>query len=285
VHTQSYYMQTNPYNYFAADKPIHVSGIGCQYRPGDLAYRMRTDLYWRLHIMVYVPEGVAQPGLLQPCQFAVWKNDTPYPFTDGYDLLTGFYFAHFSGYRIQEILDSCQLEPHKIYTLKESQVTQISQEFEAIFREFILRQPGYKELTAAMFTEILIHQGRFVQENTPELQQAHLRSQLAKTAVYIHNHFTEDISVAQLAATEHMSERWYRSLFREAFGTSPSSYITDLRMAYARKLLRESNLSIAQVAQSCGYEDSLYFSRLFRKKTGIPPLAYRKGTAKELPSP
>lgn len=282
MHTQSYFMRMKPQDqYFVTDEPVHLNGIGCQYCFGYAPFRMITHRYWRLQIMVHVPEDINQAGLLKSCQFAVWKPDTPYPYTDGFGLLTGFYFAHFSGSRIQKILDSCQLEPQKIYTLRESHIKQISQEFEALFREFILRQPGYAEITAAMFTEVLIHLGRFVREDAPELQQTHLRSQLAKTAVYIHNHYTENISVANLAEMEHMSERWYRELFREAFGASPSSYITALRMAFARKLLRETNLPIAQVAQSCGYEDSLYFSRLFCKKNGMPPTAYQKGWKKE----
>jgi len=183
--------------------------------------------------------------------------------------------------RIPEIIERCQLLPNKVYTLQESQMQLIRREFDALFREFILRQPGYEEMTAALFTGILIHLGRFVQEGAPDAHETRLRSQLAQTAIHIHNHYTSDISISQLAAMENLSERRYHEVFHEAFGTSPGNYITDLRIANASRLLQDTNLSVAQIAQACGYKDSLYFSRLFRKKTGMSPLAYRKGAEKE----
>ena len=267
-------------NYMDLGVPVHINGAGYYNRLGNKLTRPRRDKYWRLQIMDQTPENYSDPWVMAPGQFVLREAESTYYFTEGTEV-TGYYWAHFTGNRIAEIVKSCQLTPGKIYSLEEPQMQLIRREFDVLFREFILRQPGYEEMTAALFTGILIHLGRFVQEGAPGTHETRLRSQLAQTAIHIHNHYTSDISISQLAAMENLSERRYHEVFHEAFGTSPGNYITDLRIANASRLLQDTNLSVAQIAQACGYKDSLYFSRLFRKKTGMSPLAYRKGAEKE----
>ena len=277
---QYYYQDSVKDNYSIISEPVCVTGTGYYYRLGD----MRTTAcqkYWRLQVMDQAPEKSDDPELLKPRQFVVRKANTPYLFTEGVGLITGHYWVHFTGIRIPEIIERCQLVPNKVYTLQESHMRLIRQDFDALFREFILRQSGYEEMTAALFTGILIRLGRFVQEDAPEAHETRLRSQLAQTAIHIHNHYTENISVAQLAEMEHLSTRQYRDVFRAAFGTSPNNYITNLRIANARKLLQETNLPVAQISRACGYEDSYYFSRLFSKKAGCSPLTYRKRSTQD----
>lgn len=68
-----------------------------------------------------------------------------------------------------------------------------------------------------------------------------------------------------------------RRRFRAAFGVTPSEYLTSLRIENAKRLLgrrRELNLSVSRIALMCGYYDGLYFSRVFKKVTGLSPKEY-----------
>jgi AraC family transcriptional regulator, arabinose operon regulatory protein len=80
-------------------------------------------------------------------------------------------------------------------------------------------------------------------------------------------------AIAQIAA---LSPTRFSHLFKEQTGQSPLHYSEDLRMAQAVFLLRESGLSILEIANQCGYEDSLYFSRRFRLRHELSPLNFRK---------
>jgi AraC-like DNA-binding protein len=82
-------------------------------------------------------------------------------------------------------------------------------------------------------------------------------------------------SVAVLAAMVGLSPSQLGALFRRQVGVSPLRYQNDLRMARARELLDSTALSVAAVAQACGYEDALYFSRQFTRTHGQSPTAYR----------
>jgi AraC-like DNA-binding protein len=64
--------------------------------------------------------------------------------------------------------------------------------------------------------------------------------------------------------------------FAKAVGVSPLEYLTRLRVQNALTLLKQSTLSVAEIAQQCGYSDPNYFSRLIRRHTGRSPLQFRK---------
>ena len=74
------------------------------------------------------------------------------------------------------------------------------------------------------------------------------------------------------------SEDYLTKLFKKEMGSTPGKYLTDLRLRSAMDWLRISgDSSISEIAAMCGFRDPLYFSRVFRKKYGAPPSAFRSG--------
>ena len=97
---------------------------------------------------------------------------------------------------------------------------------------------------------------------------------------YIHNNLknTENLKVEKLARDMSYSTKHYSRLFKAAYGTSPSEYILNKRLEYSRFLILNTNKPINLIAVECGFTDPMYFSRLFHKKFGVPPLTFRKKT-------
>lgn len=83
-------------------------------------------------------------------------------------------------------------------------------------------------------------------------------------------------SLDSLARRTNLSVSHFSALFRRHFGTPPMEYIIALRMNQALYLLRNRNLSIGEIAQRVGYPDLYYFSKLFKKRLGLPPRAMRR---------
>lgn len=99
----------------------------------------------------------------------------------------------------------------------------------------------------------------------------------AVTAVkaYIHEHYREKLYLSDLAEMVHLNHQYLSVLFKKETGIGISDYITEIRMEQARFLLRNTTGSIASIAEAVGYPDPQYFSRRFRRSTGLPPQTYR----------
>ncbi len=74
-----------------------------------------------------------------------------------------------------------------------------------------------------------------------------------------------------------MSRSRFYAAFRTVMGVTPLQYVTRSRVLHAQYLLRNTDLSVSEIAHTVGYPDELYFSRLFRKHTGVSPRGYRSG--------
>ncbi len=99
---------------------------------------------------------------------------------------------------------------------------------------------------------------------------------LANTVAYMESHFAEPISLTKLADSLSVSNRHFLRIFRRHYNTTPLDYILSLRLDSAMELLKDGGLGIAQIADRCGFADSNYFSRQFRKRCGISPSEYRR---------
>lgn len=104
----------------------------------------------------------------------------------------------------------------------------------------------------------------------------HLEMRLGYVLSWIDQNFHQPVSVGELAVRAAMSERTFLRRFREATGCSPVDYLIRTRIRRAMELLdcRTARLSISEIAFRCGFEDSNYFTRQFRRVTGKPPREY-----------
>ena len=107
----------------------------------------------------------------------------------------------------------------------------------------------------------------------PRMETARLKRMLG----FIRDHFAEDISPADIAASAGVCERECFRCFKQELGTTPLATLTDFRLRKAAELLRETDRSVSDIAAACGFANSSYFGKVFRSRMNLSPLAYRRG--------
>lgn len=94
---------------------------------------------------------------------------------------------------------------------------------------------------------------------------------------YIESNYARDLSIGQTAADMHYSEAYFSKLFKRCFQTSFVSYLTDVRIRMARRLLEDPLVNIKHVGAKVGFSDANYFAKVFRKQLGVSPSQYQRG--------
>jgi transcriptional regulator GlxA family with amidase domain len=98
---------------------------------------------------------------------------------------------------------------------------------------------------------------------------------IEQSIAYMVEHLNKPLQVATLAATANISASHFFVLFKRCTGCPPINYFIRLRMHRARELLKAGSLHIKEVAAALGYDDPLYFSRVFKSVNRIAPSEYR----------
>jgi len=118
-----------------------------------------------------------------------------------------------------------------------------------------------------------------------EVDSSHHDEAVVEAQQWLQDHLPSPLSMGQLAAHLRLSPRTLNRRFKQATGISPQAYLQRLRIASAKDLLRQSNLSIGEIAWQLGLQDASYFSQLFRQHSGISPLRYREAVRGKLFQP
>ena len=185
-----------------------------------------------------------------------------------------YWFVHFTGRDVRSILTHYEI-PLDGYILH----TGLSRDYEDLFRrmrdELVVCDWGYEEMLTILFKELMLTMHRRMARSTSRIA-SFIQDEMDRARDYFEQHYNEDISIEQYAASRSMSSSWFNRSFRNAMGTSPMKYILDIRIRNAQLLIETTDYPIGDIATIIGYDNPMYFSRLFRKAKGLSPAKYRK---------
>ena len=105
--------------------------------------------------------------------------------------------------------------------------------------------------------------------------QERLSSVRERIGAYIDQNYASDLSLQSISQALNYSEAYFCKLFKQCFQVNFSAYLNDYRICKARELLGTTDLGVKDVSLACGYADSSYFARVFKRQTGMTPSDYR----------
>lgn len=115
-------------------------------------------------------------------------------------------------------------------------------------------------------------------EKTNDLA-GNIRNVVREAAQYIDRNYYEELTLVSLAAKYCVESSYFSRMFKQETGKNLMLYITDKRVEKAKEIMHQSDISMAEIAFMVGYDDYTYFSKVFKKVTGVSPREYRNKTA------
>lgn len=113
-------------------------------------------------------------------------------------------------------------------------------------------------------------------ETGGELLQEERGSVSEMIASYIRENYMYELSMQELARRMNYSEAYFCKLFKQSFGQNFISYLTDIRIEEAKRLLEQPTMNVKEVGRFVGYGDANYFAKVFKRSTGQSPTEYRQ---------
>ena len=99
---------------------------------------------------------------------------------------------------------------------------------------------------------------------------------IARSLRYIKSNYARKIRLSDIASELHVNPSYFSALFSQEMGKTFTDYILELRIEKAKDLLGNTNLDILDISASAGFENQSYFTKIFRKRTGVTPRKFRQ---------
>ena len=240
------------------------------WRPkGRLDYQLLYIVSGKGHFYFHGEDRVVYAGrmvLIQPRQeqrYEYFGEDKP-----------EVYWVHFTGSDVKNILRRYQI-PMDDPIFYSGASSTYSYLFKEMIHELQTCRTGYEELLTMYLKQIFLLVQRTRQEERPAVS-TYIQEEMEYARRYFNEHYNEPISIQEYAESRNMSVCWFQRNFKQIVKHTPMQYLLTIRVNNAASLLETTNYGLAEIATIVGYEDPLYFSRLFRKIKGVSPRDYRK---------
>lgn len=139
------------------------------------------------------------------------------------------------------------------------------------------KESGYeiklREALSRIWLQLFEQSGRIMEKESKRNKNS---DKIKLMLIYIHEHYSEKISVPELAASAYLSERDCFRVFHDCLHMTPVEYIRSYRLQMACRMLERGNESVTAIGHACGLGNSSYFGKTFREYMNCTPLEYRK---------
>jgi AraC family transcriptional regulator, L-rhamnose operon regulatory protein RhaS len=144
-----------------------------------------------------------------------------------------------------------------------------------ILNEYNQGEAGFEGIIKACFQMLIISLSR--EGDVKSSSKSGETGPVARAMAYIQENYRIRITSEELSSAACVSSRHLTRTFNRLLHMTPFEYLADIRLKEAHKMLLEKNYSITEIAETCGFSDSNYFSQVFKKRFGASPRDYRKG--------
>ncbi len=182
------------------------------------------------------------------------------------------------GYHVLFALEPAYRQQHQFRSrlqLSDDDLTALQPLIEALIRELHTRPPGHRVLATGLFMQIVVQLSRLYTPRPGTESMDLLR--IGDAIAHLETRYADPVTLQELARKACLSPRQFQRIFHASMGRSPIDHLLHIRLRRARELLRTTSKPITEIAYECGFSDSNYFTRVFRKRYQQTPSAYRKG--------
>lgn len=192
---------------------------------------------------------------------------------------TEVYWVHFTGNNVKNLLRKYGIPDsrHIIHTGTSFDYKKI---YLHMIQELKLTKPHYEEVLVD-YLELLFIMISRLQGKKAKHGNLFLLDEMEKTITYFHANYNHPISIEEYAKSRGMSISWFIRNFKDYTGSTPTQYLLSLRISNAQSLLESTSYNVTEIAEIVGYDNPLYFSRLFKKQCGVAPTEFRKQFKRE----
>ena len=187
---------------------------------------------------------------------------------------TQVFWVHFTGNDVTNILRSYGITDNKKVFYCGSSLDNQNL-FRKMINELQMSKENYAEMLEMYLRQIFITMQRaFI--GTIKKEKARVVDKIEKATVYFNENYSQEINIDEYAEQMHVSVSWFIRNFRESTGLTPMQYILSKRIYNAEILLQDPSYNVSEISRVVGYDNPLYFSRIFKKAKGLSPSEYRK---------
>lgn len=280
MYTNNAYLNNTFLDIKDKSKPLIVTSCGTykmHTRPIFYTLRPKGRIDWQL---LYIAAGKAhfhfgdEERIVHAGHMVLYRPKEPQRYEYYAEDQTEVYWVHFTGGNVTNLLRSYGInDKQKVFYCGSGL------EYQALFRfmieELQMCRDSYREMLEMYLRQIFIRMQRYFKTSIKN-DNSHAANEIDKAVSYFSEHYSEQINIDEYAEKRHVSTSWFIRNFKLYTGFTPMQYILSKRIYNAEILLQNTQYNITEIAQIIGYDNPLYFSRIFKKMKGISPSEYRK---------
>lgn len=189
------------------------------------------------------------------------------------------YWVHFTGYGVSDLLLKAGMPNSGLFAT--GVMEELPPLFEAMIAELAERRPHFSDISSALLQQIVFRVSQRLATNERQGKLKGKELLVSETMGFIRRRYMKDVTVSELAHRSGLSASRFSAVFKEQTGQSPQRYLIGFRLQKAKEYLTSTTLNIRQISALSGFDDQLYFSKLFRKYEGMTPSQFREAARKK----
>ncbi|MFY9390717.1 MAG: AraC family transcriptional regulator [Limnochordia bacterium] len=165
-----------------------------------------------------------------------------------------------------------------VFSLSEQDQQFVNEQILKIAKECLERPENHESYLEVLFIELLFYLKRCISDSLTAVPQV-ANPKMAKISdiiAFLNDNYMKRLSLPLITEKFFISTSCFTKTFKEATGFTFVEYLNNLRIKHAQYMLRGTDLTVSEIAERVGFDSVTHFGRVFKKYTGISPLAYRK---------